>query len=91
MSFALRGAPCGDDSRRWATFRRYHEQEPAKRQGPFVGRFGELVDEAGHRDIADPSTLFAGGQPEPDQQQPALTTEECPPEWWDLSEAPDLR
>jgi len=33
-SFALRGAPCGDDSRLWATFRRYHEQEGPKHGGP---------------------------------------------------------
>ena len=32
-AFALRGAPCGDDARLWAAFRRYHEQQPAKRRG----------------------------------------------------------
>ena len=30
MSFALRGAPCGDDSRLWAALRRYHDEQVAQ-------------------------------------------------------------
>ena len=29
MSFALRGAPCGDDPRPWAALGRYHDQQSA--------------------------------------------------------------
>ncbi len=37
-------------------------------QGPLVGGFGQLVDEARRRDVADPPTPLAGGQPETDQE-----------------------
>ena len=30
ISFALRGAPCGDDSRAWPAFGGYHDEEPTK-------------------------------------------------------------
>jgi hypothetical protein len=33
MSLALRGAPCGDDSRPWAALGRYHDQQCADRRG----------------------------------------------------------
>jgi hypothetical protein len=33
MSFALRGAPCGDDSRPWAALGRYHDEQVAEGRG----------------------------------------------------------
>lgn len=38
------------------------------RQDPFVGGFDEFVDQPGGGEVADPSALFAGRQPQPDEQ-----------------------
>ena len=37
-------------------------------QDPFVGGFDEFVDQLRGGDVSDPAALFAGGQPQPDEQ-----------------------
>ena len=43
-------------------------------EDPFVGGFDEFVDQLRGGDVADPAALFAGRQPQPDEQVGLMPT-----------------